>query len=85
MDVYIVPLQMLLAVGLTVDHFKYTSAVIQSFAQREQRSLGKIVIKTRFDEIEDFGDFLVINMDASYNVLLADHGCIRSCCPLHIP
>lgn len=31
---------------------------------------GKIAMKTYFGEIKDFNEFVVINVDASYNVLL---------------
>lgn len=43
-------------VGLTFDHLKHISMVIQGFDK--QRSPGKIDIKSRFGEIEDFDDFL---------------------------
>lgn len=40
------------------------------FDQTEQQSLGRIAIKTLFGEIEDFDDFLVIDVDVAYNALL---------------
>lgn len=66
----IILLQMLLVVGLIVDHLKHTSTVIYSFDQSEQRRLGKIAVKSCFGEVEDFDEFLVINVDAYFNVLL---------------
>lgn len=35
--------------------------------------LGKIAIKFRLGEVEDFDEFLVISIDASYNVLPLMH------------
>lgn len=44
--VNIILLRTLLLVGLTVDHLKHSSAVIQGFDQSEQRPLEKIAIKS---------------------------------------
>lgn len=44
--------------------------VIQDFDQSEQQPWGEISIKTRFDKIGNFVDFLVVDMDAAYNMLL---------------
>lgn len=68
--VNIIPLRTLLSVELTVDHLKHSSMVIQGFHQSEQRPLEKIAIKSRFGEIEDFDEYMVINVDTSYSVLL---------------
>lgn len=54
--VNIIPLRKLLSIGLIVDHLKHSSMVIQGFDQSEQRPLGKIAIKSRFGEIEDFNE-----------------------------
>lgn len=63
--VNIIPLRTLLSVGLTVDHLKYSSLVFQGFEQIEQRPLEKIAIKSRFGEIEDFDEYMIINVDTS--------------------
>lgn len=60
----------LLSARLTIDHIKPASMVIQGFDKSEQQPLEKIPIKTRFDEIGNFVDFLVVDMDAAYNTLL---------------
>lgn len=44
--------------------------VIQGFNHSKQRPFGKIAIRSRFGGIEDYNEFLVINMDTSYNILL---------------
>lgn len=44
--------------------------VIQGFDQSKQWPLGKIYIKIRFDEVEDFVDLLGIYVDAAYNAIL---------------
>lgn len=59
----------LLLVGLTIVHLKPTSMVIQGFDQNKQHALGKVSIKTHFSEIEDFVNFLITDVDATYNVL----------------
>lgn len=65
----IIPLCTLLAVGLTIDNLKHTSGHPR-LDQSEQRPLEKIAIKSHFDEIEGFDEFLVINMNAYYKMLL---------------
>lgn len=75
--VNIIPLRTLLAVELTVDHLKHTSTIIQGLDQSAQRPLGKFAIKSRLCETEDYNEFLITNMDASYNVLKVGHGCTR--------
>lgn len=66
----IILIQTLHSVGSTVTHFKPTSLVIIGFDQSKQQSFGKISIKTRFDEIEDFVNFFVIDVDSAYNSFL---------------
>lgn len=61
---------MYLEVGFTVDHLKHTSMVIQRLDVSEQKPLGKIIVESSFDKIEDFEEYLIINVDASCNVLL---------------
>lgn len=65
-----ISLRTLLSVGLAVDHLKHSSMVIQGFDQSEQRPPGKIAIKSRFGEIEDFNEYMVIDVDTSYSVFL---------------
>lgn len=54
---------------MAVDHLK-NSMVTQEFDQSEQRQLGKITIKSRFGELEEVNEYMVINMDTLYTVLL---------------
>lgn len=53
-------------VGLTFDHLKHTNAVILEFDRSRIETIEEITIKTRFDEIEDFDEFLVIDVDTLY-------------------
>lgn len=68
--VNIISLRALLSVGLIVDHLKHSSMVIQGCDQGEQKPLEKIAIKSHFGGIEDFDEYMVINVDVSYSLLL---------------
>lgn len=73
----IIPQRTLRAVGVTIDQLKHTNTIIQRFDKNEQRPLGKIAIKTRSAEIQDFDESLIINVDKLYNFCKADHGCTK--------
>lgn len=64
--VNILPNRTFLAIGLIQGHLKYISIIIQDSI----KVLGKILIKTRLREIDDFLEFLVIDVDTAFNSLL---------------
>lgn len=66
----IFPLGTLLVVALTVDHLKHTARITQGFDQSKSETTRQNCHQV-FSEIEDFDNFLMINVDTSYNVLLS--------------
>lgn len=64
-----IPIGTLLSVELTVGHLKPTILVMQGFNGSKQRSLGKISIRTCFNEVDDFMDFPIIDF-VRYNAQL---------------
>ncbi|KAG8369437.1 hypothetical protein BUALT_Bualt14G0013600 [Buddleja alternifolia] len=61
---------MLSILGVHPSKLRASNVVVQGFNQSEQRPLGKITLRTKFDVIEENTEFLVIEADTSYNALL---------------
>ncbi|KAG8367735.1 hypothetical protein BUALT_Bualt16G0103800 [Buddleja alternifolia] len=68
--VNILPRKMLSILGVHPSKLRASNVVVQGFNQSEQRPLGKITLRTKFDVIEENTEFLVIEADTSYNALL---------------
>ncbi|KAG8376466.1 hypothetical protein BUALT_Bualt09G0066400 [Buddleja alternifolia] len=68
--VNILPRKMLSILGVHPSKLRASNVVVQGFNQSEQRPLGKITFRTKFDVIEENTEFLVIEVDTSYNALL---------------
>ncbi|KAF7149768.1 hypothetical protein RHSIM_Rhsim02G0166900 [Rhododendron simsii] len=68
--VNLLPKRALGIIGVRLSQLRPCHLVIQGFNQNEQRPMGKIKLRTKFGGIEEDTEFLVIDVDTSYNALL---------------
>ena len=68
--VNLLPRRALSLLSVPLSHLRPSHLVIQGFNQNEQRPMGKIRLQTKFGDIKEDTEFLVIDMDTSYNALL---------------
>ncbi|KAH7853285.1 hypothetical protein Vadar_000919 [Vaccinium darrowii] len=68
--VNLLPKRALGMIGVRLSQLRPCHLVIQGFNQNEQRPMGKIKLRTKFGSIEEDTEFLVIDVNTSYNALL---------------
>ncbi|KAH7836484.1 hypothetical protein Vadar_001965 [Vaccinium darrowii] len=68
--VNLLPKRALGMIGVRLSQLRPCHLVIQGFNQNEQRPMGKVKLRTKFGSIEEDTEFLVIDVNTSYNALL---------------
>ncbi|XP_058216876.1 uncharacterized protein LOC131327758 [Rhododendron vialii] len=68
--VNLLPKRALGIIGVRLSQLQPCHLVIQGFNQNEQHPMGKIKLRTKFGGIKEDTEFLVIDVDTSYNALL---------------